>query len=285
MPDLWLPGAERHPLSDTAPTDTQYAPRVIWHITWDKNGTAAKPADLVPFDQLVRYFTGAGSGMAPHLLWDPFTGRTAQFYPATSRSKSVVDSAGGTRTNRTGRVCLQVETLFFPYCRVNGRSYATVRNTPAKGLDKILAWARSWGVPDTWPMGSPTWSANRSERTWETRGGHYGHSQVPENQHTDPGPMPKWSGTTAYVPPPFPAGLTPGKSNPSAKPLQKALRAAGFLNITDADLSDAYGPRTQTAVGRFFDAHPQFRDQGKPHDVAIGPHGWTYLFTLAYGHK
>ncbi|MGW2700842.1 peptidoglycan-binding protein [Streptomyces sp. NPDC001340] len=285
MPDLWLPGAERHPLSDTAPTDTRYAPRVIWHITWDRNASAAKPASLVPFDDLVQYFTGGGKGVAPHLLWDPFTGRTAQFYPASSRAKSVVDLAGGTRTNRTGKVCLQVETLFFPYCRVNGKTFATVHDTPAKGLDKILAWARSWGVPDSWPMGTPTWSANRSEHIWETQGGHYGHGQVPENQHTDPGPMPTWSGTTAYVPPPFPAGLAPGKSNPSAKPLQKALRAAGFLNITDADLSDTYGPRTQTAVGRFFDAHPEFRDQGKPHDVAIGPRGWAYLFTLAYGRK
>ncbi|WP_217572567.1 glycoside hydrolase family 25 protein [Streptomyces sp. GbtcB7] len=88
-----------------------------------------------------------------------------------------------------------------------------------------------------------------------------------------------------YVPPAFPTRLAPGKSTPSAKPLQKALRAAGFLNITEADLSDTYGPRTQAGVGRFFDAHPEFRAKGKPHDVAIGPHGWAFLFTLAYGHK
>lgn len=102
-----------------------------------------------------------------------------------------------------------------------------------------------------------------------------------------------WAGAPAptppahrpYAPPPFPAGLAPGKSRPSAKPLQEALRKAGFLHITDADLSDVYGPRTQAGVGRFFAAHPQFRGQGKPHDVAIGPRGWAYLFTLAYGRK
>lgn len=86
-----------------------------------------------------------------------------------------------------------------------------------------------------------------------------------------------------YSPPAFPAGLAPGKSRPSAKPLQKALRAAGYLNISDADLSDTYGPRTQAAVAKFLDTHPQFKDRGATHDVAIGPRGWAYLFTAAYG--
>ncbi|WP_405477003.1 hypothetical protein [Streptomyces canus] len=105
MPDLWLHGAERHPLSDTAPTDTQYDPRVIWHITWDKNATVAKPADLVAFDKLVQYFTGGGKAVAPHLLWDPFTGRIAQFYPANSRAKSVVDLAGARPRPGVRRPC------------------------------------------------------------------------------------------------------------------------------------------------------------------------------------
>jgi peptidoglycan hydrolase-like protein with peptidoglycan-binding domain len=97
-----------------------------------------------------------------------------------------------------------------------------------------------------------------------------------------PKPTPKPT-PPAYKPPAFPAGLAPGKSQPSAVPLQKALRAAGFLTIADKDLADTYGPRTQAAVGKFFAAHPQFRDKGKPKDVAIGPRGWAYLFTLAYG--
>ncbi|REE61453.1 GH25 family lysozyme M1 (1,4-beta-N-acetylmuramidase) [Streptomyces sp. 3212.3] len=88
-----------------------------------------------------------------------------------------------------------------------------------------------------------------------------------------------------YVPPTFPAGLAPGRSKPSAKPLQKALRQAGFLKISDHDLSDNYGPRTEGGVDKFFDAHPQFRSKGKPKDRAIGPKGWKFLFTLAYGKK
>ncbi len=280
MPDLWLSGAERHPLRDTAPTDTKYAPRVIWHITWDKNATAAKPADLVPFDQLVRYFTGGGSGAAPHLLWDPFSGRTAQFYPATSRSKSVVDTAGGTRTNRTGRVCLQVETLFFPHCRVNGRSYATVRDTPAKGLDKILAWTRSWGVPDAWPMGAPTWSAHRNEHSWETEGGHYGHGQVPENQHTDPGPMPKWP-TTGTTPkpgtPPFPGRSVfgPGKSNASILLLGQQLVRRGFGKHYKIGPSRDWGEADRLNVRDFQLAQ---KWTGSDADGFPGPQTWARLF-------
>ncbi|WP_405526805.1 glycoside hydrolase family 25 protein [Streptomyces canus] len=101
----------------------------------------------------------------------------------------------------------------------------------------------------------------------------------------DEPPKPKPPASKPYVPPSFPAGLAPGKSKPTAKPLQKALRTAGFMHIADADLSDTYGPRTQAGVSRFFDAHPQFRSQGKPHDVALGPRGWAFLFTLAYGRK
>lgn len=280
MPDLWLPGAERHPLGDTATTDTQYAPRVIWHITWDKNGTAANPADLVPFDQLVRYFTGGGKGAAPHLLWDPFTGRTAQFYPANSRSKSLVDTAGGTRTNRTGKVCLQVETLFFPYCRVKGRTYATVRDTPTKGLNKILDWARSWGVPDAWPMGAPTWSAKRSGHTWETRGGHYGHSQVPENQHTDPGPMPKWPTTTPAPkpgPPPFPgrSAFGPGKSNASILLLGQQLVRKGFSKHYRVGPSRSWGEADRLNVVDF--QHSQGWS-GSDADGYPGPETWRRLF-------
>lgn len=189
MPDLRLPGAELH-LLDDAPMVGDGGARVIHHITWDRNASAKAPQDLVPFDNLVGYFTGAGAGMAPHLLADPFTGRVAQFFSANSRAKAVVNAAGGVETNRKGDVCIQIEWLFFPYCRVGGKVYASLLDTPMRGLDRIMPWLRAWGVPDVWPMGEPTWSANRNAQTWNTRSGHYGHSQVPENDHTDPGPMP-----------------------------------------------------------------------------------------------
>ncbi|WP_073947581.1 glycoside hydrolase family 25 protein [Streptomyces kebangsaanensis] len=107
----------------------------------------------------------------------------------------------------------------------------------------------------------------------------------PEKERPAPRPTPPAPKPGPYTPPPFPAGLAPGKSKPSAKSLQKALRAAGFLQISDADLSDTYGPRTQGGVGRFHNAHPQYRSKGVSYDPAIGPRGWAFLFTLAYGRK
>ncbi|WP_406353270.1 N-acetylmuramoyl-L-alanine amidase [Streptomyces sp. NBC_00658] len=86
----------------------------------------------------------------------------------------------------------------------------------------------------------------------------------------------------SYTPPKFPTGLAPGKSKPSARPLQKTLKAAGFMSksVTEAD---NYGPQTQASVARFHNAHPTYRAAGKTYDPAIGPKGWAYLHRLAYG--
>jgi len=204
MPDLWMPGATRLDIGDHAPTDGGPA-KAIAHITWDRNATAAKPADLVSYTNLRSYFAGGGAGVAPHILWDPFEGHFTQFVPANSRSKSLVDQAGGTRTNRAGSVVIQIEALFFPYCRVGDKVYAKLADTPCKGWADLQAWVHSWGVPNTWPMGRPTdFTPHRSESVWEKQGGWYGHSQVPENTHQDPGSWP------AFV------GVTPAK--PSTKP-------------------------------------------------------------------
>ncbi|MFI0939128.1 peptidoglycan-binding protein [Streptomyces sp. NPDC021020] len=220
MPDLWMPGAEKHDIGSHAATDAGPA-KAIAHITWDKNATAAKPVDLVPFANLKAYFTGGGKGVAPHVLWDPFHGTFAQFLPANSRSFSVEDHTGGTRTNRAGSVVLQVEALFFPYCRVDGKVYAHLTDTPLKGWDSLHAWIKSWGVPDTWPMGVPNgFTSHRDEHTWETRAGWYGHGQVPENTHTDPGTWP------AFPAPPKAAAGSSG----SAPALQPFPGAAFFMS-------------------------------------------------------
>lgn len=192
MPDLWMPGADRMDVGDHALCDQQYPAKAIAHITWDKNATASAPRDLVAYENLRTFFGRTDTGMAPHILWDPFGGRFTQFFPATSRSKSVVDLVGGTRTNRAGKVVIQIEALFFPYCRtLDGKVWASLAETPCKGWAQLNAWVRSWGVLDTWPMGRPVnFESHRDEHTWETRGGWYGHNQVPENDHQDPGSWP-----------------------------------------------------------------------------------------------
>ncbi|MFG2970910.1 peptidoglycan-binding protein [Streptomyces sp. NPDC048288] len=265
MPDLWMPGAVKTDVGDHAPCDTQYPAKAIAHITWDKNASAAKPVDLVPFANLKAYFTGGGAGMAPHILWSPFTGEFAQFFPADSRSKSVVDLSGGTRTNRAGKVVLQIEALFFPYCRVDGKVYAKLSDTPCKGWQQLQDWVHSWGVPNTWPMGRPTdFTPHRSESVWESQGGWYGHSQVPENTHQDPGTWPAFVTVTPAKPTPAPAKpkvalahvVYAAKHDPAAAQghttyksevllVERALKAEGLLSGTYVDGS--FGTKTKDA--------------------------------------
>lgn len=189
MADLWLPGAEQHPTYNGGSMDGVGGARAVHHITWDKDTDASNPMDLVPFDNVLGYFTGSGKGNAPHILADPFTGRAAQFIPGNQSARALVNLSGGVQTNMHGSACIQIEWLFFPYCRWNGRVYATLADTPAAGRQNLVAWLRSWGVPDVWPMGQPTWNGNRNTSVWQGSPGHYGHSQVPENTHTDPGPI------------------------------------------------------------------------------------------------
>ena len=182
MVDLWMPGAARHSLGNTGTMDGGPA-RAVWHITSNASDHT--------FTNEYGWFTGGGASMAPHLLWDPFTGQLAQFFPADSRSLSL-ENDGSVRTNRTGRYCIQIETVFTQGETVSGKKYNTVADTPCKGLDSIVAWLRSLGVPDGWPAGAPT-GFHRQDVSldfWLNHGGHYGHCHVPGNSHVDPGPMP-----------------------------------------------------------------------------------------------
>jgi hypothetical protein len=95
---------------------------------------------------------------------------------------------------------LQIESLFFPYCMVGDVAYPQLVDTPCKGWPEILAWVRSWGVPDRWPNGDPA-HAVRDERTWEREAGWYPHKGVPENDHEDPLTWPAFtSGSTRCEP-------------------------------------------------------------------------------------
>ncbi|MFJ3665085.1 peptidoglycan-binding protein [Streptomyces sp. NPDC090106] len=241
MPDLWMPGAERLDVGDHAPTDGGPA-KAVAHVTWDRSATKAKPQDLVPYANLRSYFgsNSAGRQVAPHVLWDPFTGKVVQFFPANSRSLSLRDLAGGTRTNRAGSVVIQVEALFFPWCRVGGKTYEKLTDTPCKGWDELHAWVASWGVADSWPMGKPDgFTPKRDERIWRIRSGWYAHAQVPENDHTDPGFWPDFltvkpsTSTAKYEPFPgqsfFMSGSKPalGKSTPIFTAMGKSLVAEG----------------------------------------------------------
>jgi hypothetical protein len=208
-----MPGAEKRP-EGYGGSMAGGPPRAVWHITWDELGPGGKQPS---FDAIAGYLKSVN--YCPHLMWDPWSGKVVQFYPANQSGRALGNMSGGVETNRMGRVCIQVEVFFSPGAVRAGKKYLTVADTPCKGLKEIVAWMRSWGVPDEWPLGWPKWSGNlRSARTWRTEAGHYGHSHVPENDHTDPGPMPRtmFSKTPAPKPPapPAPQPLTQEEDMP-----------------------------------------------------------------------
>lgn len=187
MPEQWMPGAEKQAQANGGSMVGGPA-RAVWHVTWDSLGAGGKqPA----FDAVANYLKSAG--FAPHLMWDPWTGRIVQFYPATTSARALAHPSGTAETNRMGKVCIQIEVFFSPGAARDDKAYATVADTPCKGLPEIVAWLRSWGAPDVWPSGWPAWTGNsRSLTNWQTKAGHFGHCHIPANDHTDPGPMPRF---------------------------------------------------------------------------------------------
>lgn len=279
MPDLWMPGATRLDIGDHAPTDGGPA-KAIAHITWDRNATAAKPQDLVPYTNLRSYFASGGAGMAPHILWDPFEGHFTQFVPANSRSKSLVDAPGGTRTNRAGSVVIQVEAVFFPYCRVGTKVYPRLVDTPCEGWADLQAWIHSWGVPNTWPMGHPVdFTSHRSEQVWETQAGWYGHSQVPENDHQDPGSWPGFVGTPTPVKPtyePFPGAgfFVDGRTSPIIEAMHHRLVAVGCNRYKSTTGLNVWGSGDRASYQAW---QEKLGYSGTDADGIPGPASWSKL--------
>ncbi|GAB3676234.1 hypothetical protein GCM10027589_46380 [Actinocorallia lasiicapitis] len=248
MAELWLPGAERQEQSNGG-TMKGGPPRAVWHITWDEldaDGHGPGFGNVLSFLKRAEF--------CPHLMWDPWTGRIVQFYPATTSARALRHDAGTVETNRMGSRCLQIEIYFSPDVVRDGRKHATVADTPAKGLDQILAWLRSWDVPDAWPAGVPEWTGNqRSATVWRTKAGHYGHGHVPGNTHTDPGPLPRaalFAAGGLHPAPPHPRTLRladPPLRGSDVKALQRALNTHGAHLTADG----IFGRATDQAVRAF----------------------------------
>ncbi|MFI7299207.1 peptidoglycan-binding protein [Streptomyces sp. NPDC050121] len=152
-------------------------PRAVWHTT-------ESPAGGDYFTSVAAFLMRAG--VEPQVIYCPVTDRLGQFGPLNLSSRALKND-GTHRTNRTGKVCIQIEVL--------GRASAPW----TKGFDpkakpnfqRLLTAIRAHGIPDVWPVGAPPATAaaatERPRGTWENKGGHYGHSQIPGQDHWDPG--------------------------------------------------------------------------------------------------
>jgi hypothetical protein len=272
MPELWMPGATRHSLGNTGTMNGGPA-RAVWHITSNEHDWT--------FTRELGWFTGGGADVAPHLLHDPFTGEIAQFFPADSRSLSL-QNAGDVRTNRTGKYCIQIEIVFTEGETVGGKKYNSVRDTPCKNLDKIVAWLRSLGIADVWPGGSPTGFVRDtvSLDSWLKLGGHYGHNQIPGNSHVDPGPMPNLFGTAPVTPPkpavkyePFPGAgwFVMGRKSPIVAAMHDRLVAVGCNHYQSSANKDVIGSGDKASYEAWQ------RKCGYPGDWPPGKTTWDLL--------
>ncbi len=151
--------------------------KVVWHTTEnDPNKTSAS--------NVAAYLRKSGNDV--HIVWNPVTGETIQAIPADRGGKGLKNTSGGVETNRGGTYVIQIEVV--------GQAAHPFTNSACKGLDKILTWLKSLGIPAVFPGGAPlpdgksygANNGNRSTAAWE-KAGHFGHSQVPENLHGDPG--------------------------------------------------------------------------------------------------
>lgn len=282
-----MPGATKRDIKDYGECDSRYPAKAIAHITWDRNASASNPIELVPLSYLVGYFTGSGRGVAPHILWNPFTGQFFQFLPANSRALSLEDPSGDTRTNRAGKVVIQIEALFFPYCQFGGKVYPELRDTPCHGWSELESWVSSHGVPKTWPMGMPNGKSQRNEHIWETRGGWYGHSQVPENHHTDPITWPEFSNKKSTSRPVKTIPPFPGRSyfvlhayNKYVTEVDHNLIRLGFTHHNDGNGYQP-GPRYTTYTRDNVKDFQHSRGwSGSDADGFVGPQTWHDLHAL-----
>ncbi len=119
----------------------------------------------------------------PHFTVDGI--HVYQHIDTATASRSLRNPPGGVETNRDSAV--QIEMVGFAGAPKNK---AALRN-----VARLCRWIETvHHVPRTWPNGRPKPALhggdpgghNRDAATWDSEGGHYGHSNVPENIHWDP---------------------------------------------------------------------------------------------------
>jgi hypothetical protein len=139
----------------------------------------------------------------PHLVWNPLSGDFVQLIPVVRAACSLGGPEGldyrtggyggcgheaGTGAvphpaNREGRLCVQVGVVAW--------AWEPFTDTPLHGVDGLLSWLASWGVPARWPAGQPApfrlaRTGERSRAHWAL-GGHFAASQVPGWDAAGPG--------------------------------------------------------------------------------------------------
>jgi hypothetical protein len=259
--------------------------RVVWHTTESGAGDAA-------FNSVAKYLIA--ETFEPHILYDPTTDRLGQFGPLNESARALAND-GSTRTNRVGKVCIQIEVL--------GKAGTPFTGywKPGKNFKALMEAIRGWGVPDVFPMGALASKygdagAKRTRDVWLTEGGHYGHCNIPGNDHWDPGHIdvkalfaaaPKASTGTSKPPtkpapkpsvPAFPGAVyfRAGAKNKYVTQLGTQLVKKGYGRFYKQGPGPTWTAVDKAAVKAFQLAHKELKGDA---DGYPGPLTWKLLFS------
>ena len=164
MPEMFLPGAVQRLASMDAGPCSGNLPRIVWHST-ENDPSRTSAATIANFLDRENF--------SVHLVWNPVSGAIVQTIPADRYGRGLKGS--GFPTNTMGNPCIQIEVVGF--------AADPFTDGPCTGLDRIMDWLRSFGIPDVFPSGV---AGNRDRQTWQ-KPGHFTHAVAPDNDHTDPG--------------------------------------------------------------------------------------------------
>ena len=192
MAHAWMPEASRiRAQADGGPL-TGGAPRAVWLTLGAAPGAVSVQSAA---ERLIN------ERRPCHLIWDPLTGDVTQLV-SVLRAGGALGAADcldwaparvrahPENVNREGRVCVQIGVL--------GRPAEPFTGGALLGVEAIVSWLDSWGVPRRWPSGRPEGyrdgltaalqaaGGRRSGAQW-ARGGHFGASQVPRCDNLGPG--------------------------------------------------------------------------------------------------
>jgi hypothetical protein len=187
----WMPEARRIRADTDGGTLIGGAPRAVWLTL----GTAPGAVSVQSAAQRL-----IAEQRPCHLIWDPLTGDIGQLISVLRAGRALgaadcLDWAPGQirahpeDMNAEGRVCVQIGVL--------GRPGQPFTGGTLVGVEVIVSWLDSWGVPRRWPAGrpegyrsempAPATIVGRCSRAAWARGGHFGVSQVPGCDNAGPG--------------------------------------------------------------------------------------------------
>ena len=149
MAHAWMPEAMRIRAETDGGPLIGGAPRVVWLTL----GTAPGAVSVQSAAQRL-----LGERRPCHLIWDPVTGDVAQLVSVLRAGRALgavdhLDWAPGRirahpeNVNAEGRLCVQIGVLGHPGEPFTGGTLA--------GVETLMSWLDSWGIPRRWPAGRP----------------------------------------------------------------------------------------------------------------------------------